>query len=253
MARTIATPVKRRGNLGHGKASSLNWTDSPQSRMEALGKVPYLAGLAAVDLRELARAATVKRLARGQLLFQEGDPCDGLLVIAAGRLRIYKLSESGREQVLHTETEGAVGEAPLFDGDGYPACAQATEELVLLFLPRATILDWCRKRPELAIGVAAVLARRVRRFAGLAESLALHQLHQRLAAYLVEQVEASGAGQGPVEIRLAETHQEIGSRIGTVRELVSRLLGDFRRQGLIQMKGRRVTIPDLDRLRSRVP
>ncbi len=75
-------------------------------------------------------------------------------------------------------------------------------------------------------------------------------LHQRLAAYLVDQVGASDAGRGPVEIRLAETHQEIGSRIGTVRELVSRLLGDFRRQGLIRMKGRRVTIPDLDRLRA---
>ncbi len=229
----------------------MSWIDSPQARVEALRKVPYLAGLAPADLGELARCATVRQFSRGEVLFQQGDPCGGLLVIAAGSLRIYKLSESGREQVLHTETEGAVGEAPLFDGDGYPACAQATEELVLLFLPRPTVLDWCRKRPELGIGVATVLARRVRRFANLAESLALHQLHQRLAAYLVEQVEASAAHQGPVEIHLTETHQEIGNRIGTVRELVSRLLGDFRRQGLIRVQGRRVTIPDLERLRSR--
>lgn len=231
----------------------MNWTDSPQSRMEALEKVPYLAGLDHADLRKLAQSATVRLFSRSQIVFQEGDPCSGLQVIASGRLRIYKLSESGREQVLHTETEGAVGEAPLLDGDGYPASAQATEELVLLFLPTATVLDWCRKRPELAIAVATVLARRVRRFASLAESLALHQLHQRLAAYLVDQVEESDAHRGPVEIRLAETHQEIGARIGTVRELVSRLLGDFRHQGLIRIKGRRVTIPDLERLRSQVP
>ena len=154
--------------------------------------------------------------------------------------------------MLHTESEGAVGEAPLLDGGPYPASARAADDLVLLFLPRAVVLDWCRRRPEVALGIATALAGRVRRFAGLAESLALHQVSQRLAAYLVELVEVSGTGTPAAgEVVLSESNHEIAAQIGTVRELVSRLLGEFRRQGLIAVEGRRVTVPDLERLRDR--
>ncbi len=223
------------------------WRDSLEARRAALEAVPYFAGLPAADLRRLAESATVKRRHRGQPVFQQGEECRGLYVVAAGRIRIFRLSTAGREQVLHTESEGAVGEAPLLDGGPYPASARAADDLVLLFLPRAVVLDWCRRRPELALGIATALAGRVRRFAGLAESLALHQVSERLATYLVELAEGSATG----EVVLSESNHEIAAQIGTVRELVSRLLGDFRRQGLIAVSGRRVTVPDLERLRAR--
>ncbi len=223
------------------------WQDSFETRRAALAAVPYFAGLPAAELRRLAASATVERRRRGEPVFHQDDECRGLHVVAAGRIRIFRLSTAGREQVLHIESEGAVGEAPLFDGGPYPASATAAGDLVLLFLPRAVVLEGCRRRPEVALGIAAALAGRVRRFAGLAESLALHQVSQRLAAYLVALAEGSTSG----EVLLSDSNHEIAAQIGTVRELVSRLLGELRRQGLIEVAGRRVTIPDLERLRAR--
>jgi CRP-like cAMP-binding protein len=231
------------------------WIDNPDNRVAALATVSYLALLDAGELRELAASATVRRVPAGGSLFEEGEDCRGLYVIASGRVRIVKLSAEGREQVLHTEHRGALGEAPLLDGEGYPGSARAVEDAVLLFLPRTAVLDGCRRRPEVALGMATVIARRVRRFADLAEMLALHKLHRRFAAYLVRLAEkplgtqASRRPDGPVEIVLRESNQEIAAQIGTVRELVSRLLGELKRQGLIEVAGRRVTIFDVERLR----
>lgn len=152
--------------------------------MSALAAVPYLAGLGEADLRVLAREARLLRVGTGETVFQEGEPCLGLHVIAMGRVKVSKLSAEGREQVLHAEHTGALGEAPLFDGEPYPASALALEPAVFLFLPKQTVLAWCRKRPDVAIGIAQTLARRMRRFAALAEGLALREVSQRLAGYL---------------------------------------------------------------------
>lgn len=228
------------------------WQDTLEGRVRALAAVPYLAGLERTDLGALAAEARLLRAAKGETIFQEGSPCVGLHVIAAGRVRVLKRSADGREQVLHAEREGALGEGPLFDGDPYPASAEALEPSALLFLPRDSVFAWCRKRPELAIGIARALARRVRRFAALAEDLALREVGQRLAGYLALRAEEDGrAVRGGIEVLLEESNQEIATQIGTVRELVSRMLAALRREGLIEVSGRRVTIVDLKRLRAR--
>ncbi len=230
------------------------WTDNPENRIAALTKVPYLTHLETDELAELAASATVRRLPAGGSLFDQGEDCRGLYVIASGRVRVLKLSAEGREQVLHTENRGALGEAPLLDGEGYPASARTLDDSVLLFLPAEVVLEWCRRRPEVALGMANVLARRLRRFAGLAEMLALHKLHRRLSSYLLRKAQTSlGASasrrqDSRLEIVLDESNQEIAAQIGTVREVVSRLLGELKRQGLIEVDGRRVTILDAGRL-----
>src|SRR5712692_1809899 len=161
------------------------WTDSPEGRVHALATVPYLAELSQKDIKELAGAAQLLHLRKGELLFQEGAACKGLHVIVAGRMKVFKLSAKGREQVLHAERDGALGEGPLLDGNPYPASAEAMETSVILFLPRDTVFAWCRRQPNIALGMARVLARRVRRFATLAEELALCDVEGRLAGYLV--------------------------------------------------------------------
>jgi CRP-like cAMP-binding protein len=234
------------------RARAPQWRDTVEARVTALAAVPYLAELGEADLRALAREAHHLLVGTGETVFQEGEPCLGLHVIAAGRVKILKLSAEGREQVLHAEGKGALGEAPLFDGEPYPASAVALEPSALLLLPKGTVLAWCRKRPDMAIGIARTLARRMRRFAALAEGLALREVSQRLAGYLVSRATEGGQEvRGKVEIVLGESNQEIAAQIGTVRELVSRMLASLRREGLIAVSGRRVTILDAKRLRAR--
>ncbi|HEY7675482.1 MAG TPA: Crp/Fnr family transcriptional regulator [Candidatus Methylomirabilis sp.] len=234
------------------RARAQEWADTAEGRARALAAVPYFAELGAADLQTLAADARLVRAVKGEVIFEEGSPCGGLYVIAAGCVRVLKRSAGGREQVLHRERGGALGEGPLLDGEPYPASAEALEPAALLFLPRESVLAWCRRRPEVAIGIARALARRVRRFAALAEDLALREVGQRLAGYLVARAGEDGrAVRGGLDLVLKESNQEIATQIGTVRELVSRALAGLRREGLIRLSGRRVTILDLERLRAR--
>ena len=209
-----------------------------------LAALPYLAALPAHERADLASRCLVKSVARGRTIFAEGDPATGLWVILAGRVRLVRMSRRGREQVLHVESAGAtLAEVPLFDGGGYVATAIAETAARLLFLPRPALLDLCRRRPEIALGVLAVLARRVRAFAAVIEDIGLRTVTARLARLLLTEPRRDG---GVVD--LSATREEIALRLGTARELVSRSLAQLRAAGVIVVRGRRVWLTDERRL-----
>ena len=103
-----------------------------------LRQIPLFAELDDVTLRRLAERCVRRSVASGVVLFTAGEAYRGLYMVESGRVRIYRLSPDGREQVLHIEGPGrTVAELPLFDGGPYPASAVTLEESSLLFLPRA--------------------------------------------------------------------------------------------------------------------
>ncbi len=209
--------------------------------IEALATVPYLRGLALAEHTALARACRIRTVRRGQTLFEEGAPADGLWLVVSGRVNLVKVSPRGREQVLHSEGPGAtLGEVPVFDGGGYVASAIAADNSRVLFVPRQALLELCRRRPEVSVGVIAVLTRRVRGFAALIEDLALRDVTARLARWLRDEARRTGDS----DIVLETTREEIAARLGTVRELVSRSLSLLRARQLIEVRGSRVRIVD---------
>lgn len=220
-------------------------TNVTPDREAVLAAIPYFRGLPPAALRRVAAQAVVREVRRGQRVFEEGAPATGLFVVMDGRVRLVRVSRGGREQVLHAEGPGAtLGEVPLLDGGGYVATAVATEPSRLLYLPRAAVLDACRRHPDVALGIIRVLARRVRTFAGLVEQLSLKDLTARTAGLLL--AESRAAGRATFE--LGATRDEIAARLGTVRELVSRSLSRLREAGVIRVAGRRVTIVDARKL-----
>lgn len=165
-----------------------------------------------------------------------------------GAVEIGQTSRRGREQVLHTEGPGAaLGEAPLFDRGGYIASAIAIQPTRVLFLPRADLLDLCRRRPAVALSILETMARRVRRFAGIAGDLAFRRIPERLARYIL-----ATAGAGPVtagtELDLGVTQAQLAARLGTVRELVARALAQLEASGAIARRGGRIVVRDPARL-----
>ena len=209
-----------------------------------LDALPYLAPLSARERADLASRCLVKSVAKGKALFAEGEPATGLWVILAGRVRLVRISPRGREQALHVESAGAtLAEVPLFDGGGYVATAIAETDARLLFLPRPALLDLCRRRPEIALGVIAVLARRVRAVAAVIEDLALRSVTARLARLLLTEPRRDGD-----VVDLSGTREEVALRLGTARELVSRSLSQLRAAGVIVVRGRRVWLTDERRL-----
>ena len=225
-------------------AGPTSMTKVTESARDALGAIVYLRDLPAGDLDRLAARCRIRTVARGQTVFEEGAPAEGLVVILAGRLKLVRTSVRGREQVLHAEGPGAtLGEVPLFDGGGYVASAVAVEDCRVLWVPGPALLELCR-RPAVALGVIAVLARRVRTFAGLIEDLALRDVTARVAGFLVAEARRVGGD----ELALPGTRDEVAARLGTVRELVSRALSHLARRGLIEVAGRRVRVRDRRRL-----
>jgi CRP/FNR family transcriptional regulator len=214
---------------------------------ETLRRVPYLASLPATELRVLAGRCTVRSLGAGEALFEEGDPCRGLLIIAEGRVEIRQMSVRGREQVFHTEGAGAaLGEAPLFDGGGYIASAVACAPTRVLVLARAEVLRLCQRRPAVALAMLETLARRVRHFAGIVSDLAFRPVTERLARYLETAV--GPRVQPGTTIELALTHAQLAARLGTVRELVARAFAQLEEREVISRDRSRVTIRDPARL-----
>ncbi len=217
-----------------------------------LRKTPLFASLTEHELQALASRTSKKRLQRGELLFGEGDPCKGLYLVASGKIRIFKLSPAGREQVLAIEGPGSsFAELPVFDGGNYPAAASASEDAELLFISRKDFQNFCREHPDVALKVIAVVGTRLRRLVGIIEELSFTTVRQRLIALILQLAEAGGTpSKDGIHVELTKSHQDFAAELGTVRELISRNLSRLQAEGFLEVEGRKLVVKDLGGLKS---
>jgi CRP-like cAMP-binding protein len=204
-------------------------------------------------LHQLATRCVSRDVAQGNVLFTMGEACRGLYVLASGRVRIYRVSPEGKEQVLRVELPGAtIAELPLFDGGVYPASAVTTEPSRLLFVPRDEFEGLIRSNPDFAMAVMRALGRRLRHLVGVTETLAFRDVAARLAHLLADYADREGAGPDrSVVVRLRRTQEELAMELGTARESVSRAMKTLRTRGLIEsLGGARLRIPEPSRLRA---
>jgi len=216
-----------------------------------LRKTPLFATLSESELAALRRRVSSRKYARGETLFSEGDACRGLFVVARGKIRIFKASPSGREQVLSIEGPGSsFAELPVFDGGNYPASAAAFEDAEVLFISRKDFQDFCREHPEVGLKVIAVVGARLRRLVGIIEDLSFTTVRQRLIA-LILRLAQSSSSRSPegVHVELSKSQQDLAAELGTVRELISRNLGRLQAEGYLDVAGRSIIIKDLAGLR----
>jgi CRP/FNR family transcriptional regulator len=228
---------------------------SREQTAAALKAVPLFAGLDERQLEKLAQHAVPRRVEPEELIFVEGDDCQGLYVIFSGAVKIFKQSAQGREQVLTVERAGAVvAELPVFDGGPYPASCKPIEPSVLLFISKGDFRRSCREDPELTLKVLASVGSRLRRLVMIIEELSFLTVRSRLAALLLEMAhdmvhaESGRKTASALRVPLKLTQQEIAARIGTVRELVSRNLGRLQAEGIIRLDGHFLVIQDMERL-----
>jgi CRP/FNR family transcriptional regulator len=212
-----------------------------------LHKTPLFAGLTDAETSALAARVVIKEYGKGTLFFSEGDRCEGLFIVARGKVRIFKMSPSGREQILSVEGPGSsFAELPVFDGGAYPASASALEDAEVLFISRKDFQAFCREHPEVALKVIAVVGSRLRRLVGIIEELSFTTVRQRVIALIVRLAQASGkASKEGVRVELTKSHQDLASELGTVRELISRNLGRLQAEGYLDVDGRNIIVKDL--------
>jgi CRP/FNR family cyclic AMP-dependent transcriptional regulator len=212
-----------------------------------LTRTALLSGLTPAELQLLAGRTVRKPFQPGELLFSEGEPCHGLHIIARGKVRIFKTSLGGREQVLAVNTPGeSVAELPVFDGGPYPASAVAIEATEIAFISRRDFQAYCMEHPAVALKVLATVGARLRRLVGIIEELSFTTIRQRLISALVRLAESEGkrTDRG-IEFLLPASHQELASQLGTVRELISRNLMRLQAEGLIDVDARQIVVKDM--------
>ena len=214
---------------------------------QILRQTPLFTGLSDAEMAALAVHVTRKRFDRGELLFNEGDRCQGLYLVANGKVRIFKLSPSGREQILAVEGPGSsFAELPVFDGGTYPASASALEDAEVLFISRKDFQGFCLQHPEVGLKVIAVVGARLRRLVGIIEELSFTTVRQRLISVLLRLAHTDGKpSKLGVVIEMPKSHQDLAAELGTVRELISRNLGRLQAEGYLDLQGRKIVVKDL--------
>ncbi|MGA3133486.1 MAG: Crp/Fnr family transcriptional regulator [Terracidiphilus sp.] len=215
-----------------------------------LEKTSLLSGLSQPELKTLASRTVRKLFNEGELLFSEGESCSGLHIIAKGKVRIFKASINGREQVLAVNVPGeSVAELPVFDGGPYPASAVAIEDAEVAFISRRDFHAFCIEHPEVALKLLSVVGARLRRLVGIIEELSFTTIRQRLIAVLVKLAQSEGSKtERGIEFQLPATHQELANQLGTVRELISRNLMRLQAEGLLDVDARRIVVKDMNGL-----
>lgn len=215
-----------------------NGTTSSALRVKVLREQPYFAVLPDDDLAYLAERLAERRYAKGENVFLEGDPCEGLYIVCEGQVRIYKLSSDGREQVLtYCVGRQSFNEVAVFDGGPNPAHVVAAAPSIIWIVPRDLIFEMMRTRPAMAIAIVQNLGQRLRHLVGLVEDLSLRHVTARLAKLLLE------AASGELDAQ-AMTQQELAARLGTVREMIARSLKHLEARGLIRLERGRIVILD---------
>ncbi len=191
---------------------------------------------ALAPLAELARRARPLRVPAGTRLFDAGQPCPGFPIVDEGSVRVSLASPDGRQMELYRVEPGevcVVSATCLFAHRVATAQGEARTETALRLVSPEDFEAVCERDPLLRRYVMGLMAERLADLMALVEAVAFQRLDQRLAALLA----ARGA-------RLVATHQQLADELGTVREIVSRLLRRFERDGLVRLGRERIEVVD---------
>ena len=213
---------------------------------DLLRRCPLFAGLREEDLRMIKAIAKPKQLIRKEILFGDGEEAKGFYVLLSGRVKLYKISHEGKEQILHiVSAPDAFAEAALFLEGSYPAFAEALIDSQLLFFPKIDFIRLIERNPQLSINIIVSLSHFLRKFASLIEELSLKEVSSRIAKYLIDlSLKSSKEGKNPKEVELDLSKTQLASKLGTISETLSRTLAKLRAKGLIDVQRNQIVILD---------
>lgn len=220
--------------------------------MEILANSAMFHNVPAEALAELAAHASKRKFAPGQILFTANAPADGFYIVLYGSIRAFRVNIDGREQTIHVEHAGrALAEVAVFDGGSYPSTAIAEENSEALYLSEQYIHHFLLQYPEAALSFLSYMAKKLRAIASLAEQLALKDVSQRLATLLLEEGQRNGPELADgASFSLPLSHTQLASRLGSVREVVTRGLQKLVHLGVIEIHGHRIIVLNVQALRT---
>lgn len=210
--------------------------------LDLLAQTDIFNGLPPEQLAAIAQIARSQTYDKREVLFHQGDEGNGFYIVQSGRVKIFQLSASGREQILHVFSAGDhFAEVPAFDGKAFPASAEALEPTIVLFFPRQLFLALLEQNPILAINMLKSASRHLRRFSHLIDDLSLKEVPGRLAAHLLNLSEQANQAD---QVELNLNKRQLASLLGTIPETLSRVLYRLTAEGIIAVEGTRIQLID---------
>ncbi len=201
-------------------------------------------------LAELEQASSIKHATRGELLFYEGDPATSFFVVGTGKVKVFKLSAEGKEQILLIAGPGdSFAEAAMFTGRKFPASAQALEDSELLVVNRNRFIAVLERNPAIALNMIAEFSVLLHKLTRLVGELSLTDVTTRLAYYLLDRIDEHGEASAPVILTLSDKKTVLASLLGTIPETLSRSFQKLTRDGAIKVDGAKIEIINTEKLR----
>ena len=209
-----------------------------QENLQILKHSPIFAALDENELIELAGLAFERRLAADTAVFWEGDNSEWFFIIAEGRVRVTKLTSTGKEIIISFFGPGEMfGEVAVFEDQPYPASAQAISKTRLIGIRKADFVNFLLKYPQVSLRIIKVLSERLRQAQSRLRDLAGERVEQRLARLLLMLASRLGT-------TLPYTRQEISDMAGTTTETTIRILSQWKDRGIISSSRGEITITD---------
>ena len=218
-----------------------------------LAGLPLFSGLGADEIERIASHARPIRVDRGAVLVNVGDEPRGFYFVVYGQMKLAFTSPRGDEKVIEIVGEGqSFGEAVMFVPRPYPVSVQAIAESLVLFIGKEPVLDELQRDPQLAVRVIGGLCRRIHGLMADLESVSMHSGMQRVIGYLLRDCRED-LDSPCFELRLPTTKGVVASRLNITQEHFSRILAELSSHELIEVHGRTIRVPDVERLRAHAP
>jgi len=211
------------------------------TRALLLQHYPMLRDLPAARLDELLSATTAMHLPAGAVIFDENQPCRGFPLLLSGSIRVIKASANGRELQLYRVAPGEsciLSSSCLLGHAQYHARGVADQDIEIVALPPATFKKLLAEHEPFRDYIFSLFSERLTDLMQLVSAVAFQKLDQRLAALLVAKTSP-----------LHTTHQALADELGSVREIVSRLLKNFAEQGWVKLGREQIEITDAPALK----
>jgi CRP-like cAMP-binding protein len=207
-----------------------------------LHQTPIFENIIDEQLQAVANIAILQTYKKNETLFWEGDAATGFFIVKSGKIKVFKVANSGKEQILHIfEISEYFAEVPAFDGGNFPASAAAIEFSEVVFIPRTSFFMVLQQHPTLAIAMLGTFARHLRHLTHLVNALSFQEVPERLTNYLLKLSQKNG-NINVVELDLPKT--QLAALLGTVPETLSRAFYKLTQEGKIEVNGTKIILSD---------
>jgi len=220
---------------------------------EVLRRAGLFQGVDPADIEALGSQFDVFDAPRGTTLFNEGEPGDSLYIVLSGKVKLGRKSSDGRENLVAVMGPAdQFGELSLFDPGPRTATAVVVTDARVARLPKAALTEWITERPQIALQLLRVVARRLRRTNTMLADLIFVDVPGRVAKQLLQLAQRFGSVDGG-QLRVTHdlTQEELAQLVGASRETVNKALADFAQRGWLRLEGKSVVILDRERLARR--